>query len=131
MKGTVHINPLEYNIETSGEKWRQGESIKGLLKIKNNSGASVEIPALKISLSSGNYKKVKLNDTKSWEKIEESVLTNDFFLNGHEEKEFPWAFLLAEDCRITDKDGSIYLRFLNHQEDLPSGNIELVISLNS
>lgn len=127
MKGTVFLKPLEYNIETSGEKWRQGEKIKGSLKIKNNGVESIELPAVKIALSIGNYKKVKVLDVKAWDLVSEVTLSDQLLLKASEEKEFPWEFQLAEDCRITDKDGSIYLRFLNLQADLPAGNIELLI----
>lgn len=125
MKATVILKPLEYNLETAGEKWRQGEKVKGTLKVKNNGSESVDLPKLTISLNSGNYKKIKAKDKKAWELLSDITLAESLTLKPSEEKEYPWEFELKEDCRITDKDGSVYLRFLGDNEDLPAGNIEL------
>jgi hypothetical protein len=127
MKATVILKPLEYNIETVGEKWRQGEKVKGILRVKNNGIENIELPMLKISLSSGNYKKVKAKDKKAWESLDSSILAEKILLNAGEEKNYSWEFQLAEDCRISDKDGSAYLRFLNEEDEIPAGNIELLV----
>ncbi|MBY0412844.1 MAG: hypothetical protein K2Q18_01700 [Bdellovibrionales bacterium] len=127
MKATVILKPLEYNLETTGEKWRQGEKINGQIKIKNNSQDVAHLAVLKIVLSSGNYKKVKAKDKKAWERLSEVPLAENISINPSEEKVYKWDFQLSEDCRITDKDGSLYLRFLNEDDDLPAGNIEVNI----
>ncbi len=127
MKAIVILKPVEYNLETTGEKWRQGEKIIGILKVRNNSSEAVVLPVLKITLNSGNYKKIKAKDNKAWEVLAGNQLGENISLKGGEEKNFNWEFKLSEDCRITDKDGSVYLRFLNDNEDLPAGNIELNI----
>ena len=128
MKGTTFFKSLEYNLETIGERWRQGEKIQGILKIKNNSTEKVELPFFNISLCSGNYKKIKSKNIKAWEVLAETTLGKDILIQPLEEKEFPWNFVLPEDCRITDKDGSLYLTFLDKTYDWPTGYIELIIN---
>jgi len=127
MKGIIIVKPLEYNLEAMGEKWRQGEKIKGTLKIKNHGTEVVTLPFLKIALESGNYKKVKAKDQKAWEELSKNLLAENISIPAGASIEFPWEFLIAEDCRITDKDGSVYLTYFSSDEAWPTGNIELVI----
>ncbi|MFA6238010.1 MAG: hypothetical protein WC635_11820 [Bacteriovorax sp.] len=130
MKGTVFLKPLEYNIEALGEKWRQGDKIKGTLKVKNHGPDKMVLPFLKVSLSSGNYKKIKAKDKKTWEIVFEKTLGESITVDASCEVEFSFEFTLPEDCRTTDKDGSLYLVFVdnvNKADSWPAGHIELII----
>lgn len=127
MKGTVFLKPLEFNVEAVGEKWRQGETIKGSLKIKNHGNEKIEIPLLKVELLTGNYKKIKAKEKKAWDTLGGMTLAESLCLNSAEEKSFGWEFTLAEDCAVTDKNGSLYIAFFDQQDSWPVGHIELVI----
>ncbi|MDD4974028.1 MAG: hypothetical protein PHY93_06735 [Bacteriovorax sp.] len=128
MKGTIFSRPLEYNIIANGEKWHQGDKIKGCLKIRNHGAEKIDLPFLKISLAVGHFKKIKSKDKKAWEFLAETTLGEQFSIGVSEEKEFFWDFGLPEDCQITDKDRSVYLTFSDHDDDIwPTGQLELVI----
>lgn len=127
MKGTIFLKPLEYNLEATGEKWRQGEKIKGSLKIKNHGAEQINLPFLKVSLCEGQYKKIKAKDVKGWKNISQLILAEKFSLNANEEKVFPFEFALPENALITDKNGSLYLAFFDSEDVLPTGHIELVV----
>ncbi len=127
MKGTIFLKPLEYNLEAVGERWRQGDKIKGTLKIKNHSAEKIELPHLAVALCEGNYKKIKAKDKNAWKSLTNITLAENLSLNGSEEKDYPFEFLLSQDCAITDKNGSLYLAFFDKDESVPSGHIELVI----
>lgn len=131
MKGTIFLKPLEYNIIADGERWRQGDKIKGTLKIKNHGNDSIELPSLKISLAVGNFKKIKSKDKKAWDSLSEISLSEKFSIAPNAEAEFSWNFQLPEDCQITDKNGSLYLtfidRFANKEDSWPTGQLELVV----
>lgn len=127
MKGTIFLKPLEYNIIADGERWHQGEKIKGVLKIKNHSVDTIELPLLKISLAGGNFKKIKTKDKKAWENLAEISLGEKISIGASVEKEFAWNFQLPEDCQITDKSGSVYLTLIDQEGGLPVGQLELVI----
>lgn len=127
MKGIVILKPLEFILETIGEKWRQGEKLVGTLSVINHGSDVVELSTLKVSLLSGNYKKVKAKDVKAFEKIIEKVLEEKISLNKAEKRNFNFEFLIPEDARITDKDGSIYLAYFDKDDSTPIGNIELTI----
>lgn len=127
MKGTIFLKPLEYSIEAIGEKWQQGDKLKGTLKIKNHSAEKIELSVLKVSLCEGNYKKIKAKDSKGWKTLSDSILAEKFTINPSEEKDFSFEFKLAENCTITDKNGSLYLAFFDKEDALPAGHIELVV----
>lgn len=127
MKGTIFLKPLEYVIETIGEKWLQGDKLKASLKVKNHSAEKIELPLLKVVLSEGNYKKIKAKDIKGWTKISEHILEEKITLLPNEEKDYSFEFKLAENSSVTDKNGSLYLAFFDKDEPAPAGHIELVV----
>lgn len=127
MKGTVILKPLEYSIEAIGEKWHQGDKLKGVLKIKNHSSEKIELPLLKVAICEGLYKKIKAKDAKGWNTIAENILSEGMTINPAEEKEYTFEFKLNENCSVTDKNGSLYLAFFDKDEKIPAGHIELVI----
>lgn len=126
MKATIFSKPLEYNIEAAGEKWRQGDKLKGSLTIKNHGTEQIALPALKICLSEGIYKKIKAKEAKAWKSLFEQELENPFRLAAGEEKHYSFEYAIPENALITDKNGSLYLACFD-KEELPSGHIELVI----
>lgn len=127
MKGTVFLKPLEYSIEAVGEKWHQGDKLKGSLKIKNHSAEKIELAKLKVAVCEGHYKKIKAKDSKGWSVLEELIVAENLTINPSEEKDYSFDFKLAENCTITDKNGSLYLAFFDKEEVLPAGHIELVV----
>ena len=127
MKATIVLKPLEFSLEAFGEKWHQGDKLKGTLKIKNHSSDKLELPQLKVALCEGHYKKVKARDAKGWNCISENVLASNLTINPNEEKEYPFEFKLADNCNVTDKNGSLYLAFYDKDEANPTGNIELLV----
>lgn len=127
MKTIIIKNPIEFNLEAKGEKWRQGDKLTGLLTIKNNGASKVEIPFLKLALLVGIYKKVKVKDPKAFELFQELPQEKNFVISANESKEFPFEFILPLDCRITDKDGSVYLALIDKDDVVPMGNMELSI----
>ena len=127
MKGLVFLKPLEYSIEVTGEKWHQGDTLKASLKIKNHSNEKIELPLLKVAVCEGNYKKIKSKDAKAWVILEETILAEKLIVSPLEEMDYSFKFKLAENCGITDKNGSLYIAFYDKDEKNPAGHIELVI----
>lgn len=127
MKSIVILKPLEFCIEAIGEKWHQGDKIKGSLKIKNHSTEKVELPLLKVALCEGHYKKIKAKDVKGLNCLHEHILAEKITLNPAEEKDYPFDFKIPENSAVTDKNGSLYLAFFDKDEKMPAGHIELVV----
>jgi hypothetical protein len=126
MKGTIFLKPLEYNLEVIGEKWRQGDKIRGSLKVRNHGADAVDFPELNVVLCEGTYKKIKAKDAKGWKSLIETKLEDKFTLKPAEEKSYSFEYTLPEDCLVTDKNASLYLAFFD-RDVLPAGHIELVI----
>lgn len=127
MKGTIFLKPLEYNVEAMGERWRQGDKIKGTLTIKNHSADKIDLPFLKIKLAEGNYKKIKAKDAKAWNTLTETNLSEALSVGPSAEHNFTFEFTIPETSPVTDKNGSLYLAFFDKEDAQPAGNIELVI----
>lgn len=127
MKGTIFLKPLEFNIEAIGEKWNQGDKLKGSLKIRNHGNEEVTFPFLKAAISAGHYKKIKAKDKKAWSVLDIHTLAENLPLSPGKEAEFSFEFKLKEDCAVTDKNGSLYLAFFDKDDPTPAGHIELVI----
>lgn len=126
MKGTIFLRPLEFGIEAIGEKWRQGETLKGRLKIKNHGADEVSFSKILIELDSAKFRKIKNKDNDAFTSIEAHCLQESVVLKKDEEREWPFQFSLSEDCPITDKDGSLYLVIKTNEGDI-AGSLELVI----
>ena len=127
MKVTTIQKPLEYTIEAMGEKWRQGDKLKGTLKIKNHGTEKILLPILKVNLCEGHYKKIKAKDSKGWVIVDTHDFSGNLGIEPAEENTYSFEFMLSENCSVTDKNGSLYLAFYDKEEILPTGNIELVI----
>jgi hypothetical protein len=127
MKSTIILKPVEYNLEALGESWRQGEKLQGSLTLKNHGLEKIELKGVKINLMSGQYKKVKARDPLCFETILEQHLVIDLSLLPSAEQSFNFEFVLPLDCRITDKDGSLYLGYFHLDEKNPTGQLELKI----
>jgi hypothetical protein len=127
MKGLIFLKPLEYSIEITGERWRQGEKVKGSIRVKNQGLEKIDLPFIKAALAIGNFKKIKAKDKKGWDYFPEVILSEGFSLGASEEKECTFDFTLPEDCQITEKDKSIYVTFKTNDDYFPTAQLELVI----
>ena len=127
MKSTFFSKPLEFSIEALGEKWRQGDKLKGQIKLKNHSNENINIANLVIGLEVGLFKKIKTRDVKSFEKITNLELVKSVSIKANLENEFPFQFDLPFNCQITDKDRSLFLTLLLNDESYPVGHLELMI----
>lgn len=129
MKSTIFLKPMEFGLEALGESWRQGQTIKGSLILKNHGLESVTFPLLKVALAAGKFKKIKSRADLAWEEVSRTIVGNNISINPGSEEGYNFSFNLPEDCPITDKDGSLYLIFSDKEDNSwPLGFLELVIA---
>jgi hypothetical protein len=95
MKGLTVQSGVEVRIEVTGESWDQGSSVKAVVSSKNGS-------PVQLSLASGIERKIKSKALDAFEVIEQ--VSSSMPPLHH-------AFSLPLDARITDKAGSLYLRY--------------------
>lgn len=117
MRGTFFKKPFEIVIETAGESWSQGETMKGRVSIKHHDSAD-SANDQSVFLVFSTSKDIK-NKTYDKMQVMESVTI------GKEEGEKEFIFPLAFDCPITEKASALYLA-CGEQEDY-AGLLQLEI----
>jgi len=110
MKGTFFNKQIEWNIETTGESWFQGDTLKGVLKVKNHGLESVDFTDSGVSLSLGEIKKVQARAENAL-KIEQTKKLENSNLNSGATIEVPFSFQIDPNAAVTDKKLSYYLSF--------------------
>lgn len=110
MKGTFFNKPLEWNIETSGESWQQGETLKGLLRVKNHGSEPVSLEGSGVAMAQADIKKVQ-SRTEGALKIEKSIPFTQNELKAGEETELNFSFDISPNSPVTDKKSSYYLSY--------------------
>jgi hypothetical protein len=113
MKGTFFNKPLEWNIETLGETWRQGDELKGSLRVKNHGTDAVELDEAGVSLILAEIRKVQSRAEGALKPTNKVSFTEKILFPG-KEKELPFTFPIDANAAITDKKASFYLCYGTH-----------------
>jgi hypothetical protein len=110
MKGTFFSKPLEWNIETIGEAWQQGDTLKGTLKVRNHSTETLNLPQAGVALAHADIKKVH-SRIEGALKPEATVSFKEVELTPGAEMQMDFSFSLSANSPVTDKKASYYLAF--------------------
>jgi sporulation-control protein spo0M len=117
MKGTFFSKPLEWNIETDKESWSQGESIKGVLRVKNHSSDEIDLTEAGVGLAHADIKKVHARSEGAM-KFEQKENFSQKTLAAQETLELNFCLNLPPNSPVTDKKASFYLTYgKNHTEN--------------
>lgn len=123
MKGTFFAKPLEWNIETIGESWHQGDTLKGILKIKNHGNLQIDLKDSGVGIAFADIKKVQAKTPGILKPISTEALTQETLEPGGElTQEF--SFSLSNNGPVTDKKSSHYLCF---GKDFSEGQLQLKV----
>lgn len=109
MKGTFFSKPLEWNIETTGESWQQGDVLKGIVKVKNHGAEKVSLADAGVALAYAEIKKVHSRAEGALKPEHKEIFQND--INPGETAEISFAFPISANSPVTDKKASYYLGF--------------------
>lgn len=110
MKGTFFSKPLEWNIETTGESWQQGDTLKGILKVKNHGAEKANLADMGVALAYADIKKVHTR-TEGALKPELKEIFKATELGAGESTEVEFSFPISSNSPVTDKKASYYLAF--------------------
>lgn len=127
MKGTFFNRPLEWNIETQGEAWEQGQKVSGKLIVKNHSSETQDLSLAGVTISHADIKKVHTRATDAFKTILKAPFEIQT-LGASETKELIFSFELPKNCPITDKKASYYLTY---GKDALEGQLQLKVIPNS
>jgi hypothetical protein len=110
MKGTFFSKPLEWNIETVGETWQQGDALSGTLRVKNHGTDPVDLAGSGVGLGVAEIKKVQ-SRAEGALKQEHTLAFPAGELAPGATAELPFTFPIGANSPVTDKRASYYLSF--------------------
>jgi hypothetical protein len=124
MKGTFFNKPLEWNIETIGESWQQGHTLKGVLSVKNHGTEIVRLEESGVGLALAEIKKIQTRSPEAL-KLEKTKVFNAFELPPGSISKIDFSFELGANASVTDKKASYYLGYgRNFSESLLQVKVE-------
>ena len=109
MKATLFAKPLEYNLNVTGESWKQGEKVNGHITILNHNPEAVSIGNFSTFLAFGDLKKMKAKKDNAFKYINEFTHEENLEIAAKSELSFDFNFELNSDCQITIKSASLYI----------------------
>lgn len=123
MKGTFFSKPLEWNIETVGESWHQGDCLQGTLKVKNHGTEGVDLSDCGVGIAYAEMKKVQ-SRAEGALSIEHQVSFSQSRVLPGEEASVDFSFEFSPNGPVTDKKCSHYLCY---GKDFKEGQLQLKI----
>jgi len=109
MKGTFFNRPLEWNIETQGESWGQGDTVLGSLKVKNHGLENIELGESGVGVAHADIKKIHARTANLKFDVKASFEKNT--IAPGECLELHFSLALGPNCPVTDKKASYYLTY--------------------
>ena len=129
MRSVFFQRPLEYQIETSGEEWNQGDSLSGTLRVRNNGGDSLSTQSVQILLAYALKKELKDGKAAAWQ-VRETLNFDLPELDAGAQHTAEWTLPLPSDCPLTDKSGTLFLLFGGTEVLEDGGRIDLQVRLH-
>ena len=123
MKGTFFAKPLEWNIETAGEVWQQGDVLKGTCRIRNHGPEEVKLSDAGVGLAFSEIKKVQTRSEGAL-KVQEKICFDEDPIAPGSEVQMEFSFALSVNGPVSDKKSSYYLCF---GKNLSEGQLQLKI----
>lgn len=128
MKGTFFKKPLELKIQVEGEKWQQGQTVSGVLEVKNHGSDPVVLSGLRVDLAVGNIKKVHAKAADVFDVLHTVVLGDGATLKAGESATYPWSFATDINCPVTDTSNSLFI--LYGSGEFPDGMGHLQVAMH-
>ena len=127
MKGTFFKQPLEFSVEISGESFRQGESLKGVLLVRNHSDEEIDLEQFGVSLAQTDARKLKAKNQKGITDIKVLSFDAGEKLPAKCDKSLDWEFHLGTDSSISEKANGPYLFYGKTEEVFEGCHLQLKI----
>lgn len=126
MKGTFFHQSLEFRLHAEGESWRQGETLRGTIQVKNHAHTPVStIPSVFIAF--GQDKKVKAKASDAFQSVTSVLSETSALAPGAQTETIAWSYVIPLDARITDKNGGLYVLYGAGDPPAPLGQLALKI----
>jgi|GEM_PF-1756484 len=109
MRATFFHKDIEYALYLDGESWKQGDSLKGTLKLTSHKDDQLELSDQGAFLVLGASKKLKLKDPSGFKVIKKETFDQESKLDGKGSTEISFEFKLDPNCQLTEKSTSLYV----------------------
>ncbi len=123
MKGHFIKNGVSFLLNTKDETQIQGSKLEAVLTIGNEQEHEIKIEGLFVSLNTANFKAVYGKKENAFEQIQIIKFENTS-IKSHQEVKYDIEFILEENCLITDKKQSHFLKYGNEEN---SDHLQLTI----
>src|SRR4051812_18114787 len=111
MKGMSFQKPLEFRLQVEGETWNQGDSISGVLEVKNRGSESISLADMQVQLGHGRLKRVHEKMSGAFKILEKTGMDASATLAPNAEAKLQWKFPTDRNCPITDSMASLFLLY--------------------
>ncbi len=109
MKGLFFQRPLEFRLLVDGESWRQGDTVKGTLIVKNQGTSEVQTAGIGVWLAHAAGTKVAQKKEDAFTALADRAFSEPSSIAPGADVQMSWEFPLDVNCPITDKSKSLYL----------------------
>jgi len=107
MRGTFFAKPLEIILEIEGERWKQGESVRGKLTLKNRGSQPVPCEGLDVRLCRAQLSQVKKKAEGAFKPLQQLEIQGELAPGSDLTREFE--FQLGLNAPITDSISSLFV----------------------
>ncbi|NDD91525.1 hypothetical protein EBZ37_05515 [bacterium] len=108
MRGSFFAKPLEIILEIEGERWKQGETLRGQLILKNRGGQPASAQDLDIQYCRAQLSAVKKKAQSAFKMISEHRVSGEIPPQGEARHSFE--FQLGQNAPVTDSVSSAFVR---------------------
>jgi hypothetical protein len=129
MKGQIFDVDKSITLTVDGEKWNQGEIIKGNIEITNTSTHNIDIQSTKIQLCYGDFKKVQQKSKNAFQIVSTVDINLNQQLKPKSSLKGLFEFETGLNAFITDKKGSLFILYYPKMvnDSLEFAHLQLII----
>ncbi len=127
MRGVFFHHPLEYRLEVPSDDRAQGDTLRGVLTVKNHSGEPAEVADLCVKLSLGDIKKVKSKALDAFEDLFSATIARSLQLAPGESAVREWIIETDRNCPIAGTAQSPYLQYGDASSPQALGHLPLPV----
>jgi hypothetical protein len=109
MRGVFFKTPVECSLEVQGDAFSQGDTVVGTFRVRNRDTATLNVPALTVSLAHGSTKKIKAKEADAFSVLSTVATIANTELAPDQQVSIPITIPLQINSPIFEKNQSLYL----------------------
>lgn len=126
MKATFFQKPLEFGLVVEGERWQQGDRLRGTLNVRNHGAEPFALAGVRVDLCQGDLKKVRAKDSAAFRAMSSRKWESPATVAPGETVSMDWEFPTDLNFPITDATGSPFLVYGAGEANDKVGHLQLI-----